>query len=44
MNEIAAQAPHFKSTGEWVGLAFLAFLRRLIFKDHNDVHGRASYN
>ena len=39
VNEIAAHAPHFQCTGEWVGFTFLTVLRRLIFKDHNHVHG-----
>ena len=44
MNEIAAQARHFERTGKNIWLAVLALLRRLILKDHNDVHGTAFYN
>jgi hypothetical protein len=43
VNEIAARTLHFQRTGERVRLPFLATLRRLILKDHNQAHGRASY-
>jgi hypothetical protein len=44
MNEITAHAPNFECAGESVWLAVLALLCHLILKDHNDVHGKASYN
>lgn len=44
VNEIAAQATHVQYAGECIGLTLRALLRRPIFKDNNNLRGRALSN
>jgi hypothetical protein len=40
VNEIAAQAPDVEPAAELVGLMLVPLLRRLVFNNHDSVHGK----